>query len=127
LSERARVEVIKPDAPRALAILMIAARENPRRSGKELGPRLENVGVPRAIVIAGGSSSTLRLRGGGAGIFAIEIIADVDYQIRAGGRGRSGDILERPLRKIVAILQTRAFNTAAGVAEYGDPSTSCFG
>ncbi len=104
--------------PGAGAGFVIAAHENPRRGGQEVGGGLEEIGVPCLPDVAGRTARAELV--GRALLFATEIVADVDDELRLLGGGARGDSFEGPLRGIVAILNAEALDPASGIAEDDD-------
>ena len=50
------------------------------------------------------SAATNLLFAGRAGILAVEIVADIENQVRMRGRGAAGYLLETPIDRVVTIL-----------------------
>src|SRR5262245_14672552 len=87
--ERARIEQPPPTLSGAIAILMIAARPHPWRRRQQCRPRREKVGVPAVPAIAPWRADTARMFRR-AGVFPIQIIADMDDEIGAPRRRMRG-------------------------------------
>ena len=120
--DRPRVEEAPPALAGARARLVVAARDDPRRRREQPLGRREKVGLPRVPAVA---PRTARAPGVArrAGVFAIQIIADVEDEVRPEiGRGVSHRA-ERPRDRAVAILEpvVEDRQPASGVADHRDP------
>ena len=117
---RRRIEKAEPAFAGAAAILVIAARHDPGRGGKQRRRRLEEIGIPGVPAVTGRAAGAAGIAGR-AGIFAVFVIADMDHQIGAGCGRHGGDFRERPGIGVVAGLRRIAgLKPAAGVAEHHD-------
>ena len=106
----------RPAGAGALAVLMIAAHQHDGRGCQQGRGRGEEIRLPAGPIVAPGRAGAA-LIARRAGAFAIEIVAQMDHQVRLeAGRSR-GNLGKWPLGRIVAGLKDRTFQTAAGIAQ----------
>jgi hypothetical protein len=116
----ARIEEPHPTLAAAFAHLVIAAHHNPRRGLEERRRRIEEIGLPSGPIVAVRAPGAALVAGRTGGL-AIVVVADMDHQIGLVIGGVLGDVRKRPLLGVVAILQRRPLDAAAGVADDRDP------
>ena len=121
VSHRVAVEEAPPALTRARAAFVVAAHRRDRCGGKKRRCRPEEIrrpGVPAVPPWAGVAA----VRRVGTGVFAVQIVADVDDQVGMLGGGARGDPGEWEGVRIVARLRriVRRLDPAPGVADHDD-------
>ena len=114
-----RGEQPEPRLVRPVARLVIAAHENPRRGYEQRRRGGEEIGTGRGPGIARGAAGATRVARG-TWVVPVEVVADVNDQIRPPRRGTVGNLRKRPRRGIVAGLHEAGLDAAAGVAHDDD-------
>src|SRR5215472_9003831 len=98
---------------------MVATNEYPRRCLEQGRGGSEEVRAPGRPVVAPGRAGAADISHGTRAL-AIEVVADMDDEIRLQLCCKSGEHRKRPLGGVVAVLQRRRFDSTAGVAEHDD-------
>jgi hypothetical protein len=117
------VEEGEPSLRVAVAGLVITTHEDPGGAAEEGCSRRKEIRVPgRPVVAVRAALATGIVRG--AGTFPVEIIADVDDEVRVPAGNRLGNLRKGPGLGIVAglIFFLPVIDTATGVADDGNAS-----